>query len=205
SLIETRQLAEAARLARAEKARTLKPHFHEGGLHAGQHALHAAKKDIADERVSRPAGPRLEVVFHGAFEKELHGTSILDDGNARLARTDIDQNFFGHKNPDLHPPRPHAIECPLFTLNSLRILDASILTLLSAGMIGRVRPLKSQDNRLRKEAPQSRREAARQRRNASRRGTERTSRQAPEWHNRPPCRAIRRRRDRRPPLRPKAF
>ena len=122
AFIEACELAEATRLARTEKARALKPHFHKGGLHAGQYALHTAEKDVADERMAGAARLRLEVIFHGPFKEQFHRTAILDDCNPRFAGAYIDQHFFGHRTPGSQSSRPHADECSLFTLDRSRSL-----------------------------------------------------------------------------------
>ena len=57
----------------------------ERGLHAGQHAHHAPHADVADQAARRRA---LDLHF-------LHD-ALLDDGDARLLRRDVDQDFFGH-------------------------------------------------------------------------------------------------------------
>src|SRR3546814_21075442 len=38
---------------------------------------------------------RLQIVFHGALEDQLHGPPVLDDRYARLAGPHIDQHFLG--------------------------------------------------------------------------------------------------------------
>ncbi len=114
ALVEPGQLAEAARLARAQEAGAFETDIDKGRLHAGQHALDAAEKDVADQRVAGAAGLRLQVVFHGALQKELHGPTVLDDRDARFAGADIDQDFFGHQIPDFAPAAPSRGRRPQF-------------------------------------------------------------------------------------------
>ncbi len=60
----------------------------ERGLHAGQHPHHAPHADVADQ----PARG-------GAFDLHFLHHALLDDGDARLLRRDVDQDFFSHASP----------------------------------------------------------------------------------------------------------
>ncbi len=57
----------------------------EGGLHAGQHAAHLAAVDVADQPERT-----------GTLDVQLLHHRLLHDGDARLLRRDVDQNFFAH-------------------------------------------------------------------------------------------------------------
>src|SRR6185437_12259822 len=94
--VEAGQIGQAARLARAQEARTLQPDIDEGGLHAGQHALHAAEDDVADQAVAAAAvgfSARAVVEADGALEHEILQPAILDDGDANLTGACVDQDI----------------------------------------------------------------------------------------------------------------
>ena len=57
--IVTEERGPRTRLAGGEEPCPLEPDIDEGGLHRGQHALHAAEKDVADEVAARRRCPRL--------------------------------------------------------------------------------------------------------------------------------------------------
>ena len=69
-----------------QECRAFQPHVDEGGLHAGQHALHAALVQIADD-----AAPAL------TLDEQLHEHAVLDERGAVLAWRDVDEDLDGHR------------------------------------------------------------------------------------------------------------
>jgi hypothetical protein len=57
----------------------------ESGLHARHHPLHPAFIDIANHAPARRA-----------FDLQLLQHAVFDQGDAGFARSDVDQDFFGH-------------------------------------------------------------------------------------------------------------
>jgi len=94
------QVGEAASLARAEKTRAVETDIHKGSLHAGQHALHAAQDDVADQARTagspRPAPRAAVFAADGAFEKELLEAPVLDHRDTNFPGSCIDQDFLLH-------------------------------------------------------------------------------------------------------------
>ena len=68
----------------------LEPDVDERRLHAGQHALHAALVEIADD--AAPALP---------LDEQLRQHAVFDERRAVLARRHVDENFRRHSAPQL--------------------------------------------------------------------------------------------------------
>src|SRR6185437_14683927 len=68
-------------------------------LHAGQHALHAAEDDVADQAVAAAAvgfPARAVVEADGALDHEILQPAVLDDGDANLTGACVDQDILLH-------------------------------------------------------------------------------------------------------------
>ena len=71
-----------------QERRALQADVDERRLHAGQHALHAALVDVADD--AAPALP---------FDEQFLQHAVLDERRAVLARRHVDQDFRRHSVP----------------------------------------------------------------------------------------------------------
>ena len=111
----------------------------EGGLHAGQHARHAALVQVAGE--AAPAG---------ALDEQLLQHAVLEQRRARFARADVDDHLGGHAaDPSGKQPRDAAQQFP--GLEQRQAHDAGVaagnvadedrraaLHRVAAGLVGRL-------------------------------------------------------------------
>jgi hypothetical protein len=67
-------------VAHIQKGVALQPDVDERGVHAGQHILHQAFVDIADDALA-------------PLEAQFHQLPVLQNGDSRLAGRDIHQDF----------------------------------------------------------------------------------------------------------------
>ena len=99
-VVETRQIGQTSRFAGAEKPGAVETDIDEGGLHARQHALHAAQHDVADETMAVTAvGALLQrAVFEtdDPFEEKLLQLAVLDKRDTNFPGSCIDQDFLIH-------------------------------------------------------------------------------------------------------------
>ena len=78
-----------------QERRALEPDVDERGLHARQHARHAALVEVAGE--AAPAR---------ALDEQLLQHAVLEQRRARLARAHVDEHLRGHARRALRPVRP---------------------------------------------------------------------------------------------------
>ena len=100
-VVEAGQIGEAARLARAQKSRAVQPDIDEGRLHAGQHALHAAQNDVADQAVAAAAAAALALDAPSSSRwcarEKLLQPAVFHEGDANFPGPGIDQDFLVHR------------------------------------------------------------------------------------------------------------
>ena len=79
------RLIQAHHVGGVQEARAFQTNIHEGGLHAGQHALHLAHVEIADQAVAQ-----------GALDVGLLHDAALHQRDAGFLRRNIDQDLGTH-------------------------------------------------------------------------------------------------------------